>query len=361
MNTWRTALTLGLLALALTARAQPVMNDPAQGGWRGEELQQQLAQWARIVAEHPDDQQARLNLFRTTRNAALARHAGTIPPTDQAQLSAITADLARRDADGFETHIAQFHLHFPAAAAWAHLTAAARVGADRLELIAPQLVGAARTGDQKAMARHARDLVDRGGLSPALLSLAGDILLSVGPDAVLIAAGEMDAHAVWARQYARGERRDVLTIDQRLLADATYRRTVWTQAGAKGEPPTELARFVEHLAGATTRPVYCSLALGPDRLAPLSDRLYVTGLAARYSTTPIDNISTLAANWPRMAKVRDAGPLARNYLLPGALLLEHHRQRHNEDAFAPLEHELRGLARDLGATDLLYRAGVLHH
>ncbi|MDX9752081.1 MAG: hypothetical protein RBT71_13460 [Flavobacteriales bacterium] len=368
MKTWCTLLIACLLWSA-PARAQSgapppppaaVMNDPVQGGWHGAELQEETGRWERIVQEHPADQQARLNLFRSARNASLARHGGAIPAPDHARLEDIAHDMARNDADGFETRIALFHLHFPQEAAWAHLEQAARTGTGRVELIGPQLAGAARSGDEAAMVRHGLDLVQRGGIAPALLAMADDILLSVAPDAVLIAAGEMDAYAVWTRQYASGSRRDVIAVDHRMLEDAAYRGLIWARAGARGATPSA-ETFVDQLARRTDRPVYCSLALGPERLARWSGQLYVTGLAARYSAVPFDNTTALAANWPRMHKALNAGPLSHNYLVPAAVLLKHYRAIGLEEGYAPLQHELRGMAHELGATEQLYRTGVLEH
>ena len=62
-----------------------------------------------------------------------------------------------------------------------------------------------------------------------------------------------------------------------------------------------------------------------------------------------------------MAKATDAGPLAKNYLLPASILLKHYRDIGDEANASRLEHELRGIAAKLGATNDLIRAGVLQH
>ncbi len=369
MNAARPLLLVAFWAMAMSlwGQAAPppapasVMNDPVQGGWRSDDLQQSIGQWQHMVQQRPADQQARLNLFRSERNASMARNAGHIPATDQARLESITHDMAVNDATGFETQIALFHLHFPHADAWSHLQQATLTGTGRMELIGPQLVNAARSGNEAALMRHGKELLQRGGVAPGLLAMADDILLSVETNAVLIAAGEMDAYPTWARQYGAGQRRDVLVVDQRLLNDATYRQHTWKQADARGSVPATADAFMERLPRSTQRPVYLSLALGPERLSPWSAKLYVTGLAARYSDVPYDNATALAANWPRMGKALNAGPLSNNYLLPASILLKYYRSIALEEGYAPLEHELRQMARTLGATEQLYRTGVLEH
>ena len=171
----------------------------------------------------------------------------------------------------------------------------------------------------------------------------------------------MDAYPLWAKQAADGVRTDVLVVDDRLLVDAAYRQRIWEKARAKGTVPAQAGGFLERLALATDRPVYLSLALGPQRAGAMRDKLYVTGLAARYSAEPLDNIPALAKCWSAMAKATDAGPLSRNYLLPGAVLLQHYRTVGDEKNAALLEHELRELAQRLGATDRMIRSGVFQH
>ncbi|HRF81768.1 MAG TPA: hypothetical protein PL070_16945, partial [Flavobacteriales bacterium] len=114
-------------------------------------------------------------------------------------------------------------------------------------------------------------------------------------------------------------------------------------------------------AAATDRPVYLSLALGGTTMAPLKDKLYVTGLAMRYSATSVDNIPLLATRWEKLKKPLDAGPLSKNYLVPGAVLLTHYRSTGDEARASKLEHELRGMAKALGATTALVKSGILQH
>lgn len=62
-----------------------------------------------------------------------------------------------------------------------------------------------------------------------------------------------------------------------------------------------------------------------------------------------------------MKKPMDAGPLSRNYLLPGAILLNQYRRSGDETRASLLEHELRSMAAATGATQDLYKLGILQH
>ena len=103
------------------------------------------------------------------------------------------------------------------------------------------------------------------------------------------------------------------------------------------------------------------MALGAQRLAPFEDRLYITGIAARISDDEFDNIVQLEKRWKELGKTTEAGPLSRNYLVPGSVLLNHYRVAGDEGNAARMEYELRELSVRLGATDLMITNGIFEH
>ena len=341
----------------------PAIAEPYQGGWsvpvdaskkEAEERRKDLEQPATFGA------QQQLDHLRWDRNATLARNAGDIPAVDQRRLVELAMELNSTAPNSFEAHMANYYTQFPAPAAFDELERAADKGNAREELIAPRLVNAARKDDNAELTARAKDMKVRGRIAPPLYQVANDILASVEPGALLFAAGEMDAYPLWVEQYANGRSKDLFVADVRLLADPAYRALVWQHAKARGTVAAE-SGFIGALAAATSRPVYLSLALGADVMAPLKDRLYVTGLAMRLSSTPIDNLPLLEGRWDRLKKPLNAGPLSRNYLVPGSVLLTHYRAIGDEPRASRLEHELRTMAKQLGATNALLRSGVLPH
>lgn len=339
----------------------PVMQDPYQGGWQAKDQTRNANLWGVLVEEQPANNEALLNQYRSERNASLARNSGTIPPADQVNLDVLADRIVTVAPNSFEAHLAQFYSQFPAPSAFAELDQAIAKGSDRNELIGPQLMNSIRTSNSSGIVRWSKALKSQGNVATDLWKLTDDLLLSVEKDAILFTAGEMDAYPAWAKQYAEGVRKDVLIVDERLLVDAAYRQQVWTSAGARGTATAAGHAFIGALATATKRPVFLSLALGPDLVQTMRDKLYVTGLAARYSATLMDNIPSLERNWKAMKKATAAGPLARNYLLPGSILLMHYRSTGDEENASLMEFELRQLAGKLGATNSLIKTGVLQH
>ena len=302
----------------------------------------------------------RLDDIRSVRNDALITNRGQLTATDRIVLDRMAGEVNTEFPGTFEAHLAAFYAEFPSPASFAHVEMAAEKDPGREELIAPQLVNAARKDHGEGLVRWSKVMQQRGGVAPSLYLLAEDILLSVDKNAVLIAAGEMDAYPLWVQQFAANKRTDVMVMDQRLLSDPAYRARMWERAQARGAAPADVAAFMEQLPRSTSRPVFLSLAVGSTVATKYADRLSITGMAMRFGAKP-DDLKLLEERWKRMHKATNAGPLARNYLLPGSLLLKHYRGTGDEKKAANMEAELRTLAVRLGATDQLFRNGVLQH
>lgn len=302
-----------------------------------------------------------LNRFRAERNSALIRNQGQLPSNDRTKLKKQADALSTMHPGSFEAELAAFYTAFPSPASYEHLDAAARQQPARDELVGPLLTRALRHDDRGQLVPAAREMKLRGGVAPGLYAMADDILLSVDPDAVLIVAGEMDGFPLLVRQYAEGRRPDVLIVDQRLLDDASYRARIWTRAKARGAVAPDAASFPDRLMKSCSRPVFLSLALGrqwAERYAPM---LHITGMAMRLSDKPCCDIRKLDAAWAAMSRTTEAGPLSRNYAIPAAVLLKHHRAQGDEEKAALMEHQLRELAKRIGITSELQANGILPH
>ncbi len=338
----------------------PLVKDAVQGGWSVIEQEKSKALVEQDDAVREQNAREQLDLLRVERNTSLAKNQGAIPPMDQARLVDLAVELNAAAPQTFEAHMANYYTKFPAPVAFQELELAGAKANDREELVAPRLVNAARKDNATELAIRAKEMKLRGKIAPALYLVAEDIMASVEPSAVLFAAGEMDAYPLWVEQFADGKRKDLLVVDERLLADPAYRLRIWERVKAKGVVSGE-SGFIANLSNASERPVYLSLSLGQATMMPLKDKLYVTGSAMRLSNTAVDNIPLLESRWDRLRKPMDAGPLSRNYLVPGAVLLTHYRTIGDEARAARLEHELREMAKRLGATSTLIKTGVLTH
>lgn len=340
---------------------QKVALEPLQGAWDAGQQRSVADQWNAIRQENPKDAEAQYNYFKAARNASLATNNASMPARDEAELDQVARTLSENAPNSFESCMANYQLDHPARQAFTELGKAYQLEPDRQELIGPMLGRALLDNDRPEIVRWSRALRTRGGLAPGLHDAAADLLVSIDPKGVVFTNGDMDTHPAVASQEVDGLRKDVLVVDQRLLVDAAYRQHVWTEARASGQVPGPGPEYARTLSTRTDRPVFLALSIDPTWIMALQGQLYPTGLAMRVSTRPVDNIPALAQRWPLLRKPVNAGPLSRNYLLPGSVLLQHYRAVEDEAGIARTEAELRRFSDRIGATQELYKAGILKH
>lgn len=361
----RALLLLALLAVCGRSfgQAAPSLPAPAnnlQGPWNERDLLRNSNAWNSAVNAHPDDAAARYQWYSNERQAALARGNGRITSADAARLEEAAHDLERIAPGSVNAHLATYYQHFPEATAFSSLDAALALDRSAADLVVPRMTLALRQGDQAGLKQAAVELRDRGLVARGLQLMAEDLLASVDRGGVLLLGGELDTYPAIAAQQRDGRRTDVLVVDARLLADAVYRERVWREAGATGTAPGTAQGVVNALPQATARPVHLGLSLPGELLAPWHDRSALTGLTLRAGGNG-EPIAELATRWQRMHRTAEAGPLSWNYLVAGSVLLRHYRAVNDEAGMARTEQELRRLADRIGATNELYRLGVLPH
>jgi hypothetical protein len=309
---------------------------------------------------HPIEALQLFDQLRLERVNALAGQQGVLTENDRRSYMEKAEAIERIAPNSFEAHMARFYAEFPSTASFQHLDRAFMRDPARHELIGPKLADALRRNHSLELTQWARKMRDQGQMAAGLYSFADDLFNSIEKDGVIFTAGEMDTYPLLTRQYADGRRRDVLVIDQRLLGDPAYRQRIWERTSASGSVPTSENGFIAALANSTDRQIFLSPALGRDRIGLPQEKLYVVGLTLQYSNSPLNNIDKLEERWKKMSRTAEAGPLSKNYLLPGIVLLKHYRDAEDESNAMRVETELRALATKLNATQELYRTGYLH-
>ncbi|MCB9169309.1 MAG: hypothetical protein H6597_05050 [Flavobacteriales bacterium] len=363
---YRAVLFLSILLLpgALSAQVDDTLRplEPFQGAWGAAPgiKMEMVATSGDRSGSVEEENTVMLDELRAFRCEALARGHGSLSTADRNAMERMANAISRSDPDSFEAHLAAFHAGSPSDAAFRELEQAMKSGPDRPELLGPGLLAAERSGDAAAVRQAALALDRSGHIAPGLMQVARDLLTSLDRDAVVVLAGEMDVYPTLVLQ-ARSLRPDVLVIDERLLGSADYRARIFHEGGGRGSVPKEIVAFIRALAGSSARPVQMGLGLGHGRADMLANEIYLTGLAYRVGTPPPDAMQVLGERWSTFDPTPEAGPLSWSYLLPGGVLLRHYRASNDEAHAGPLELQLRELAQRIGATNDLYRTGVLLH
>lgn len=330
-----------------------------QGGFNGQMANSRAAEWKAANAAKPGDAAMQLNWLRSEQNAMEANNNGTLRAADKAKLAGMAEAIANTSPNSFEAHMAAFYTAFPAASAFQDLAAAYQLTPDREELAAPMLSKAMLEGDAAGLRRWSAELVRRDAIAAPLQVAAADVLRCLPEKAVLFTNGDMDTQPAVVDQVQHGDKPGVLIVDRRLLGNLAYRNRVWQQAGGVGAVPPGGPAFAQALLEANHRPIYFALSLDRSWLEAFPGQLHAVGAAFRVGTFDANDAAALAGNWSAMKKPLDAGPLSRNYLLPGAILLQHYRQQGNKAKAAALEAELRKISAATGGTQDLKQANVL--
>lgn len=330
-----------------------------QGGWDSNVANTQADQWKAANTNGQSNALMQLNWLRSEQNAMVGNNNGVLKSADKAQLDRIAKDIKATAPGSFEQHMADYLVEFPKATAFTELETAYRLAPERTELLAPMLSKAMLDGDAAELKKWSGEMQRRGGVVPPLKTAAADVLLSLPANAVILTNGDMDTQPAVVAQVQGNATPGVLIVDRRLLADAGYRQRTWQQAGATGPVPAAGPDFATGLLRSGARPVYFALSLDRSWLDAFHGQLHAVGAVFRVGPAKPEDDALLAQHWATMKKPMDAGPLSRNYLLPGAVLLAHYRATGDTAKAKALEAELEMMARATGALTDLQKAGVL--
>lgn len=163
-------------------------------------------------------------------------------------------------------------------------------------------------GNQAKYKEYTNQLFKENVISASMLNWGYNLLAELEPNAILLTHGDNDSYATWIVQAAKNFRTDVTVINTYLFSIDEYRNRLlknWnypsldvqiSSAKTQEDSREKHWKIWEHLFSGS-RPVYVAssgVRAFEDRW---KDKLYLTGLAYRYSDTEIDNLSIIKRNY----------------------------------------------------------------
>ncbi len=159
-------------------------------------------------------------------------------------------------------------------------------------------------GNRQEVASICKEWYASGQYSSGLLNWNYNALMSVEPNALLFTQQESDTYPAMLLQYALDVRPDVHVISFQLLENHNY-RTYLIESEGLGWIPKEcsMSDFIGQILNpkapqsSMSMPVYFGSMTNKNLLQADKEKLYLTGLALKFSLTAFDNVATLRYNF----------------------------------------------------------------
>lgn len=159
-------------------------------------------------------------------------------------------------------------------------------------------------GNREQASAICREWYASGQYSPGMLNWNYNALMSVEENGLLFTARESDTYPALLLQYALDVRSDVTVLSLQLLENQNYRDWIarkrpfpWIPSGTGFGEFVERILHENHQAGWQYFPAYFGVMSDKALLRADREKLYLTGLALRFSAKPFDNIAVLRYNF----------------------------------------------------------------
>lgn len=221
-------------------------------------------------------------------------------------------------------------------------------------------------------------MFEKNDISQGLLNYNYNVLASLEKDAILLTIGDNDTYPAWMVQDVLGFRTDVTIINTSLAGINEYREKLFKKSGinptisalnalqVKERFTAESKKIWEKLLIETIvensggKPVYIALTLGnSESYSRIKDKLYITGLAMRYSEEKIDNISFIRKNYEKKFLLdyikanfqtdkskNFVNLINQNYIAPFTLLYKHYRTTEEAEKAEEVKQLILKVAKD---------------
>ena len=163
-----------------------------------------------------------------------------------------------------------------------------------------------KNGQKEKLKKFCRELYQTEDIAPGLLNYNYNMLASTGPNALLFTNGDNDSYPGWVLQETFGIRPDVAVLNLHLcFVDREYLKQKLMEKGINVDvtsyPLDKMSTFLAALADDLYKkypqiPVYTAVTVYQQFVSTIEDKLYLVGLAFKYSPERFDNWQIINKN-----------------------------------------------------------------
>jgi hypothetical protein len=279
-----------------------------------------------------------LNQFQAKRNALLSKH-GTINAAGKRELENVVWEAGSYIKTSFEWNYMNLRLHRNDANAADYLKQAVQLKGVQT-LLFPEMAWIAERNGAKAERQQAlKEMERQGAFSEIQLEQARWMIQQVPARTLIITHGENDTYPLWLLQNQNIEVLSLAMIEDRNWLLNTLKRWDGTKnwEAALGSEQ----KLIQTLLRQASQPVYLSLSIDKEILAPNIQNLYPVGNLARLSASHYDAFPELfdfylnpglKAKLSRETWRQDPFRETLANLQPGAYLLKKELERRSDQA-----------------------------
>lgn len=219
----------------------------------------------------------------------------------------IVADVKKAIPSSFEAYYLAY-IEQGLAGTADNLLKAAEISPNDERLFDAMMIHNLLTFNQSGFEHYCNELFKSNDLSAGILNWGYNALSELDENAILFTTGDNDTYAGWIIQSVKNFRKDVTIVNTSLILIDDYRNRLFQQLGYDKldlkTPQTE----EEYLANMNLifshffkgkRPVYVSATTIHSFEKDFGDKLYLTGLAYKYSESEFDNQSIIRRNYEK--------------------------------------------------------------
>ena len=170
----------------------------------------------------------------------------------------------------------------------------------------------ALTNDDKLYAKFCVKFFMANEIPASVYNWAYNLLSELDQNAIVFTAGDNDTFSPWVLQSVKGVRNDVFVINTHLILKDEYRANLFKKIGLKpfNKSIEDIKTKEEHKAFKKELfdhmfkndkgiPVYVSGSAILQFKSDYEDKLFLTGLAYKYSETALDNVALIRRNYEK--------------------------------------------------------------